>query len=671
MATWLRRRFDGGVGPEYVTLIEYPRRRARPRSRPTGRPPRASIGRRRSTRECWSSSARVASPKPRSASRRVCRRHRTEPPHRPARSARADDRRRRRACPRRCTTSSTPRARAARPSCCPPATAPRSTSSAEKFHGAYADIRDFLSELAFLPPEEFADHLYVHYDADAVAHLFAVAAGLDSAVLGEAEILGQVRAAWERAQAEERRRLVAQPAVPPRPRGRQAGPHRDRHRPPHRLGVAPPRWPWPPSASAALDGRRVLVLGAGDMGEGMVRSLADARRRRRPHRQPHLGAGRRAGRPGRRPGRSASPTSTTSLAEVDLLLTGTGASSMHARARRRRPGSWQARDGRPLLVVDVAVPRDVDPAAADLAGVTLLDMDDLRAFAEAGQAERRREVAAVRDDRRRRARALRRASARPARSPRWSPRCASGPRPSARPSSTASAAKLGELDERQRRGRRGAHPRHRGQAAARAHRRAQGRGRHAQGRAPGRGPPRPLRPLSRRPIRGRAGGRTSGPRPAAARWPAGRPTTSPRLLAAVGRARASRSPSRRSSSRPSADRRLDIPIWEMGGKGVFVKEVQAAVLDGRADLAVHSGKDLPGAHPRRPGARRRARAGRPPRRAGRARPSPASPAARMVATGSVRRRAQLAWLRPDLTFAGLRGNIATRLAKASDGSTPS
>ena len=56
----------------------------------------------------------------------------------------------------------------------------------------------------------------------------------------------------------------------------------------------------------------------------------------------------------------------------------------------------QIRDGAPLLVVDVAVPRDVDPTAADLPGVTLLDMDDLRAFAEAGQAERRREVAGVR-----------------------------------------------------------------------------------------------------------------------------------------------------------------------------------------------------------------------------------------------------------------------------------
>jgi len=82
------------------------------------------------------------------------------------------------------------------------------------------------------------------------------------------------------------------------------------------------------------------------------------------------------------------------LREVDLLLTGTGASSMiieHSDVSR----VMRARTGRPLLVVDVAVPRDVDPASADIEGVTLLDMDDLRAFAEAGMAERRREVAAV------------------------------------------------------------------------------------------------------------------------------------------------------------------------------------------------------------------------------------------------------------------------------------
>ena len=70
---------------------------------------------------------------------------------------------------------------------------------AERFHGAYQDVRDFFCELAGAAPEDLADHLYSHYDDDAVRHLFEVAAGLDSAVLGESEILGQVREAWEQA----------------------------------------------------------------------------------------------------------------------------------------------------------------------------------------------------------------------------------------------------------------------------------------------------------------------------------------------------------------------------------------------------------------------------------------------------------------------------------------
>ncbi|MEY2404630.1 MAG: hydroxymethylbilane synthase [Acidimicrobiaceae bacterium] len=114
----------------------------------------------------------------------------------------------------------------------------------------------------------------------------------------------------------------------------------------------------------------------------------------------------------------------------------------------------------------------------------------------------------------------------------------------------------------------------------------------------------------------------------------------------------------------SGDRDQHEPIWSMGGKGVFVKEVQAAVLDGRADLAVHSAKDLPSgtvdglvlaAIPER-GDPRDALVG--------AALVALQPGAR-VATGSVRRRAHRADLRHDLTFDGLRGNIPTRLAKAA------
>jgi hydroxymethylbilane synthase len=115
----------------------------------------------------------------------------------------------------------------------------------------------------------------------------------------------------------------------------------------------------------------------------------------------------------------------------------------------------------------------------------------------------------------------------------------------------------------------------------------------------------------------------------------------------------------------TGDRLLDVPIAELGGKGVFAKEVQAAVLDGRADLAVHSAKDQPAvtldgltlaAVPER-GDARDALAG--------ARLADLAPGAK-VGTGSARRRVQLAARRPDLEYVGLRGNMAKRLSRLDD-----
>jgi hydroxymethylbilane synthase len=115
----------------------------------------------------------------------------------------------------------------------------------------------------------------------------------------------------------------------------------------------------------------------------------------------------------------------------------------------------------------------------------------------------------------------------------------------------------------------------------------------------------------------------------------------------------------------TGDRRLDVPIWELGGKGVFAKEVQAAVLDGRADLAVHSAKDLPSY--RVPGLVLAAVPERgDPRDAMVGSRLADLPAGAEVATGSRRRQAELRRHRPDLRFASLRGNMQTRLAKVAD-----
>lgn len=117
------------------------------------------------------------------------------------------------------------------------------------------------------------------------------------------------------------------------------------------------------------------------------------------------------------------------------------------------------------------------------------------------------------------------------------------------------------------------------------------------------------------------------------------------------------------------DRRSDVPIEAIGGRGVFVKEVQAAVLEGRADFAVHSAKDLPSAPELQPDGLVIACVPErgDPRDALVGSTLEALPVASLVATGSVRRRVQLANLRPDLSFTGLRGNIDTRLAKVGAG----
>ena len=112
------------------------------------------------------------------------------------------------------------------------------------------------------------------------------------------------------------------------------------------------------------------------------------------------------------------------------------------------------------------------------------------------------------------------------------------------------------------------------------------------------------------------------------------------------------------------DRRTDVPLSVIGGKGVFATEVQAALLDGRADVAVHSAKDLPARTPDE-----LVIAAVPER----GDPRDALVGCRLmdlptdatVATGSARRRVQLSHLRPDIRFAELRGNMATRLEKAA------
>jgi hydroxymethylbilane synthase len=115
----------------------------------------------------------------------------------------------------------------------------------------------------------------------------------------------------------------------------------------------------------------------------------------------------------------------------------------------------------------------------------------------------------------------------------------------------------------------------------------------------------------------------------------------------------------------TGDALAGVPVSQLGAQGAFVKEVQLALLDGRADVAVHSAKDLPSATP--PGLVLACVPERAdPRDALVGSTLEGLSTGALVATGSVRRRAQLAWLRPDLTFCDLRGNMATRLERARE-----
>ncbi len=264
---------------------------------------------------------------------------------------------------------------------------------AERFHGGYADIREIIARHSGLPPEIVGDELYAHHDADAVQHLFGVAAGLDSVVVGEHEILGQVRDAWQAARSEDTVGAVLEPLFR---RALETG-KRARTDTGIARGIASLSHAAVALAAERLDGlagRRVLVLGAGDVAAGTLKSLADtdpsdiAVASRTPERA--VAAAQLCG------GRAVALTELDSaLVSADVAITTTGATEI-VLEHSDIDAVMARRAGAELLIVDVAVPRDVDPAARELPGVTLLDMDDLGEFVERERAGRSHEVDSVR-----------------------------------------------------------------------------------------------------------------------------------------------------------------------------------------------------------------------------------------------------------------------------------
>jgi glutamyl-tRNA reductase len=258
------------------------------------------------------------------------------------------------------------------------------------YHQGFQDLKRFLSEAREVPVGELAEPLYSHYEDHAAEHLFSVAAGLDSMVLGEPQILAQVRGAFRTAEAEAatgpeleaifRRAIRA---------GRRA-------RAETGIGASPAAFVEAGAVLAAehlgpLQGRSLLVVGAGTMGE-----LAALALRARGVGQVTVASRTpaRAARLADRVGARHLPLEelTAAVAGADLVVSSTASTGVVL----DRP-MLQRAAGRPMFVLDLAVPRDVDPSAAHLPGIRVCDIDDLRAVVARSRGDTADDVAAAKE----------------------------------------------------------------------------------------------------------------------------------------------------------------------------------------------------------------------------------------------------------------------------------
>ncbi|MEU4687315.1 glutamyl-tRNA reductase [Actinoplanes sp. NPDC023714] len=247
------------------------------------------------------------------------------------------------------------------------------------FHGGLGDICNVLSEHSGIPASELAGHLYVHYGEAAVQHSFRVSSGLDSMVVGEAQILGQLRDAYHAAtEVDSAGRLLHELMQQALRVGKRA--HAETGIDKAGQSVV----------TAALDvaadhlggdltGRSALVIGAGAMGALSVATLT--RTGVGPLRITNRSL-ERADRLAEAYGATAVPFEEleTALGEVDIVVSAT-ASTEPVLTRDRLEAALAGRSGsaHPLVVLDLAVPRDVAPDAADLAGLVVVDIDGLAA----------------------------------------------------------------------------------------------------------------------------------------------------------------------------------------------------------------------------------------------------------------------------------------------------
>jgi glutamyl-tRNA reductase len=241
---------------------------------------------------------------------------------------------------------------------------------------AETTVLGMLARQAGIRPTELAEAIYAVRNCDAARHLFRVTAGLESMIIGEAEVQGQVKRAYELALGAgvtgplTNRMFGAALATGKRVRSETGISQR-------RVSVPSVAVDLAQETIGALGKRRVVVLGTGEMAELTARALAERgvhtvfianRRRERALALAEQFEGRVAGM----------DDMPVELEAADIVLAST-ASPHPIVGSDELSLVMQERGGRPLLLIDIAVPRDVDPLCAELPGVTLYDVDDLQA----------------------------------------------------------------------------------------------------------------------------------------------------------------------------------------------------------------------------------------------------------------------------------------------------
>ncbi len=255
-----------------------------------------------------------------------------------------------------------------------------------------AQVRRFLAECQGVDVAALESHFYQLNDSDAAVHLFRVASGIDSLVVGESQILGQVRHALEMAQQNGAARLLLNELFQRSLRvGKRARAETDIGR--GRLSISTAAVELASQVFENMTGCCALLVGAGEMGALTAQYLVDYGVERllvssRTFARSESLASELSG--------EAVPFAelATQLATVDIVISATAAADYVIRPADLRRAMEQRR-GRPLFLIDIAVPRDIDPAARDIDNVFLFDVDDLEQVVAANREEREGEIRCV------------------------------------------------------------------------------------------------------------------------------------------------------------------------------------------------------------------------------------------------------------------------------------